>query len=854
MGASHRLPAEMPTPGAGRGDAARNESLLFEYLQNVEEEGTQLYPAQEEAILELYAGKNVVLNTPTGSGKSLVAEAVHFRALGMGLRTTYTSPIKALVNEKFFQLCRLFGPRFVGMTTGDARVNPEAPIQCCTAEILANQALRLGEETPVDEVILDEFHYYADPERGVAWQIPLLTLKRARFLLMSATLGELNQWREYLSALNGRPTALIHSADRPVPLRMHYVETPLAETLKRLVAGGLTPAYVVHFTQRQCAENAQNFMSLDFCSKEEKRRIAQELSGFAFTTPYGKEVQRVLRHGYGIHHGGMLPKYRALVERLAAMGCLKLIFGTDTLGVGVNIPIRTVVFTQLCKYDGHKTTLLNVRDFQQISGRAGRRKFDVQGDVFVQAPAHLIENLQLEQKAQGDAKKQKKIVPRKPPEKNYVSWNRETFLRLSEGKPEALTSRFQVSYAMILGVLNRPHEQGCQALRELIGRCHESAVQKRGLRRSAFKRFRVLVERGLITLNPLRLSPDLQRNFSLHQELSLYLLDTLPQVSASSELDERGRMLAILSLVEAIVENPEPILRRQLDRLKRERMLELKAQGMDFEARVAELEKMEIPKPHREFIYSTFNAFVERHPWFDSAHIYPKSIAREMFEGYLSFNDYVKDYALERMEGVLLKYLSEVYQVWVMTLPPAYRGPTYVELHVFLHSLVHQTDSSLINEWRALGVSSPQRADSSSHIPESLSAHSMTVWTRNQCFRALQALARQDFAEFALIAPPEEPDDLATVAPEEAWREFCADYGETLLLTPEARFPQYCRIQRGTAEDARWMIEQICLDTQKHADWGLRFTLGWRGWEQGQPPAQLSDLELRYRGFGPVAP
>src|ERR1700678_2700875 len=220
-----------------RGERPGNDVLLGRFLEYVEGRRLQLYDAQESAILELFEEKNVILNTPTGSGKSLVAAALHFKAVAQGRRSVYTCPIKALVNEKFMALCREFGPDNVGVATGDASVNREAPILCCTAEILANIALRQGAAATVQEVVMDEFHYYADRERGVAWQAPLLTLPQARFLLMSATLGDTAFFETELTRLNGRGTTAISSQDRPVPLEFSYVETPLSQTLEALVAG-----------------------------------------------------------------------------------------------------------------------------------------------------------------------------------------------------------------------------------------------------------------------------------------------------------------------------------------------------------------------------------------------------------------------------------------------------------------------------------------------------------------------------------------------------------------------------------------------------------------------------------------
>ena len=430
------------------------ENALENFLTYLTDSGIEPYDHQENAILELYEGKNVILNTPTGSGKSLVATALHYKGLCTNRTSYYTVPIKALANEKFLSLCQTFGPENVGLVTGDATVNPAAPIICCTAEILSNLALRDGKNAPMHDVIIDEFHYYSDHSRGVAWQIPLLTLPHCRFLLMSATIGDPEFFIQELNNLTGAETALIQSEQRPVPLEFEYSTTTLENKIGELCEANRAPIYLVHFTQLNAAGTAQDLLSQNFCSKAEKKEISEMLVDADFRSPYGREISRFLRHGIGIHHAGLLPKYRLLVEKLTQRGLLKVICGTDTLGVGVNVPIRTVVFTQLCKYDGKGTRILAVRDFKQIAGRAGRRGYDDIGYVVCQAPPHVIENLKLEAKA-AEGKK-KKIVKKAPPERGYVHWDEKTFQKLQDSHPEPLQSSFKISLSMLLHTLSRP--------------------------------------------------------------------------------------------------------------------------------------------------------------------------------------------------------------------------------------------------------------------------------------------------------------------------------------------------------------------------------------------------------------
>ena len=477
------------------------EAVLDKFVAVAAAKGLALYPEQEEAILELFDGKNVILATPTGSGKSLVAAALHFKALCAGERSVYTCPIKALVNEKFFALCRDFGPDNVGMMTGDASVNLDAPVLCCTAEILANIALAGGPRAAaIKAVIMDEFHYYSDAERGTAWQVPLLTLPGARFLLMSATLGPTEFFERELTRVTGAPAVTVRSETRPVPLAFEYSETPLAERVAQALTDGHAPVYLVHFTQRDAAEAAQALMSLDVCTREEKAAIAVELERVKFNSPHGKDVKRWLRHGIGVHHAGLLPKYKILVEQLAQKGRLKLICGTDTLGVGINVPIRTVLFTQLWKYDGKKAAVLAVRDFRQIAGRAGRKGFDDRGYVIAQAPEHVVENKRNEEKLKDNPQKLKKLGKARAPE-GAVGWDAKTFERLQTAPPEGLTSRFAVSHGMMLLLLGREGD-GCRAMQRLIRESHEPPVRKAALRKRAWQLFRALVAREIVAIVP----------------------------------------------------------------------------------------------------------------------------------------------------------------------------------------------------------------------------------------------------------------------------------------------------------------------------------------------------------------
>ncbi len=859
------------------------DQLLGRFLDYVAAKGLTLYPAQEEALLALFEGRNVILNTPTGSGKSLVALALVFAALARGRRAVWTAPIKALVNEKWRDLCREFGPDNVGLSTGDATVNRDAPVLCCTAEILANIALRHGADAPVDDAVLDEFHWYADRERGVAWQVPLLTLARTRFLLMSATLGETEFFEQALTKLTGRATVAVKSAERPVPLEFSWSELPLAQTLEKLVAEGKAPVYVVHFTQADAAQSAQDFTSLNVCTREEKNRIAAQIEGFRFNSPYGPEIRKWVKHGIGIHHAGLLPKYRVLIERLAQEGLLKIICGTDTLGVGVNVPIRTVLFTRLCKFDGQKTAILSARDFHQISGRAGRKGYDDRGWVVAQAPEHVIENLKLEEKA---AREGKKVVKRRPPDHNFVNWDVKTFQRLIASPPERLVSRFQVSHAMLLHVLSREGD-GCRAMQQLIRDCHDSPRQKREHFKRAWQLFRSLIERRIVEFvapaapdgRKLRVNVELQEDFSMDQTLSLYLLETLPLVNPEQE----DYALVVLSLVEAILEDPDLILRKQLDKVKARALAQWKTEGVPYEERMARLEELEYPKPNRDFIYATFNAFADRHPWVGQENIRPKSIAREMFENFRSFADYVRDYELQRAEGLLLRHLNSVYKVLKQTVPETAKNDQLREMELYLGTMIRAVDSSLLDEWEQMrdpdyerrvaaerakiaGVELKPPGAEEAAADLTRDPKAFTAAIRNRIFTFLRALANREF-EAALETlgaggaggPPSaataasgEPRAEDTAPPlETAWTPdrlrqamdaYLAEH-ERLLLTPEARNQRHTYVT--PSEDRRtWRVQQMLVDPEGHNDWVAEFEVDLAASRAGgEPLLRLLRLE-----------
>jgi superfamily II DNA/RNA helicase len=837
--------------GAGLADPG---AILDRFLGWVAEQGLEPWPAQEEALLELLAGKHVVLSTPTGSGKSLVALGLHFKALCEGKRSFYTAPIKALVSEKFFALCEALGAENVGMLTGDASVNWGAPVICCTAEVLAQMALRQGERTDAPYVVMDEFHYYADRDRGQAWQVPLLELPRTTFLLMSATLGNTAAIEERLARRSGREVAHVTGLERPVPLEFEYRETALHETVEALLEEGKAPVYVVNFTQREAAEVGGALTSAKITTREQREAIREAVGGFRFDTPYGKELKRMIGHGVGLHHAGLLPKYRLLVEQLAQQGLLRVIAGTDTLGVGVNIPIRTVLFTKLSKYDGEKVRMLSVRDFLQIAGRAGRKGFDDRGTVVAQAPEHVIESRRAKAKAEakGGAKARRKQPSRKAPP-GFVPWSEKTFRELATRPPEPLEPRLRVTHGMLVQILQRERSLtgrrgGYGALAALIERSHVDAARKRRLRREAAALFRSLRSAGIVRVVDHRVEVDagLQRDFSMHEALSLYLVEAL----AALEPEEPTYALDLLSLVEAVLENPVPVLRAQVRKARQELLAKLKAEGVPFEERGARLDAVTWPKPLEDFLAATFPLFVEKHPWCARESLRPKSVAREMVEGFEGFDAMVRRYGLQRSEGTLLRYLGQVLHTLQRNVPDAAKTDEVHDVVAYLRQLVARVDSSLLQEWESLmhPEAAPARDETAPRpLDLALTPRAFEARVRAEMRELVRLLAQGAWEEasLALRADPEDPWDAARLGA--ALAPFLEAHG-AVRFDAEARRSHRTRIL--PVAPRVWHVAQDLLDAEGDAAASLEGEVDLRGETDPQGPlVALREL----RGAGPGA-
>ena len=834
------------------------------FLGWCDERGIELWEHQEEALMDLAAGDHVILGTPTGSGKSLVALGMLFLGMAQGRRAYYTAPIKALVSEKFFDLVEVLGRDNVGMITGDTHINTQAPVICCTAEILANQALREGEDTDVGVVAMDEFHYFADPDRGWAWQVPLLTLPHAQFMLMSATLGDVAQIADALEERTGRIVDRVTNAPRPVPLAYEYVDTALEGTVELALRRGEAPLYIVHFSQDAALATAQSLANFGIATKEQREAVKEAAKGTRFTTAFGKILKRLISNGVGVHHAGMLPRYRLLVERLAQQGLLPVICGTDTLGVGINVPIHTVVLTALTKFDGYKMRRLRAREFHQIAGRAGRAGFDTEGMVIAEAPEYEIENAKLIAKAGDDPKKLRKLKKKKPPE-GFVTWNKQTFERLCEAVPETLKPRLRITNSMVLSMVERGGDARAR-VSELIEASLQTPEEKLKLEARASEIFATLIDTGVVvrdevpggvdapsdtdapsgagtssgvdapdgadapgdTSAPTDAAPrveysltvDLPEDFALDQPLSPFLLAALELLDPESET----YTFDLISMVEATLEDPKQVLRAQERQARDAAMAAMKADGVEYEERLERLQDITYPKPLEDLLDAAFAQYCTKVPWAADYELSPKSVLRDMLESAADFKGYIQKLGIARSEGILLRYLAEAFRSLDRTVPLEKRNDQLNDIISWLGFVVRSVDSSLVDEWAAAGEDSAFDAAPPSGADVVVAdRRGMTLLVRNALFRRVSLAARERADELGEL-------DEAWGMGELRWRralEAFFEAHEELLVDGDARSTAFFTIDESdelkpAAEGGHvWHVHQIFHDSDGDHDFGI---------------------------------
>ncbi len=800
-------------------DELTDDDILEAFIEWTMGSGFELWPHQEDAAMDLMVGNHVILATPTGSGKSMVALALHFRALCKDERSYYTAPIKALVSEKFFALVDVFGRDYVGMITGDTHINAGAPIICCTEEILANQALREGAEADVASVAMDEFHFFADPDRGWAWQVPLLTLPNTQFLLMSATLGDVTEIASLLERQTSREVDVVDDAQRPVPLTYEYVDTSLEATVELAMRESNAPIYVVHFSQAAALTTAQALASYGVTTKEQRKEIKEAVKGARFTTAFGKTLRRLLECGVGIHHAGMLPRYRLLVEKLAQQGLLPVICGTDTLGVGINVPIHTVILTALAKYDGKRERRLKAREFHQIAGRAGRSGFDTEGLVVAEAPEHEIENAKAVVKAAGDPKKLKKIKKKKAPE-GFVGWNKTHFDNLIQAVPEPLKPKMRITHSMVLAEVTQGGDARARVYK-LIEDSMQGDEEKAKLKERCDEIFRTLIDAGVVEVEELEdgtldylTTVDVPQDFALDQPLSPFLLAALELLDPESET----YALDVISMAEATLEDPYQVLHAQERRERDKAMAEMKADGVEYEERMERLADVSYPKPLADVLYPAFFAYCEQVPWASDYYLRPKSVVRDMVESSSGFKGYVQSYGIARSEGTLLRYLSDAYRVLARTIPAEKVDEQLSDIVSWLGLVVRSVDSSLIDEWENAG------SDADALPPELAAAlipdrRAFTVLVRNALFARVRYAAFDDAEALGNL-------DADWGYAQRRWRQCLDEFyeqHEEVVLDADARSMAFLSIDESDEEASHvWHVHQTFKDSDDDRDFGIR--------------------------------
>jgi hypothetical protein len=509
----------------------------------------------------------------------------------------------------------------------------------------------------------------------------------------------------------------------------------------------------------------------------------------------------------------MLPKYRRLVEQLCARGLLRVVCGTDTLGVGINVPIRTVLLTALTKFDGERMRQLSAREFHQIAGRAGRAGFDTAGEVVVQAPEHEIENATAAAKAEARGKKP---GPKKRAPDGFVSWGPASLDRLIAATPETLVSRMQMSAAMLVNVLARPDGDPFENVRSLVLDNHEPPERRRELARRALGIARTLKAAGVLDTSSgvPRLTVDLPRDFALNQPLSPFALAAFELLDP----DQPTFALDVVSIVEATLDDPRPILSQQQFRARGEAVAAMKADGIEFDERMELLEEITWPRPLADLLEHAFETFASSQPWVRDFALSPKSVVRDMFERAMTFAQFVAFYQVGRSEGLVLRYLSDAYRALRQTVPPDLKTDEVRDLEEWLGELVRQVDSSLLDEWAALQNPDPDDAAAAPVAPPPpatvvANRRAFLVLVRNELWRRVDAAARQ------------RDDDLVALDPAAGWPEaldaYYAEHG-SIGTGPSARSAARLIIEEEPAGALGvWRVRQIIEDPAGDHDWGI---------------------------------
>ncbi len=620
---------------------------------------------------------------------------------------------------------------------------------------------------------------------------------------------------ETLERQTGNAVDVVDDAERPVPLSYDYVESPLEATVELAIRAGDAPIYIVHFSQDAALSSAQALISFGLVDKEQRALIKDAIKGTKFTTAFGKTLRRLLEAGIGVHHAGMLPRYRLLVEKLAQQGLLPIICGTDTLGVGINVPIHTVILTALSKFDGTRMRKLKAREFHQIAGRAGRSGFDTEGLVIAEAPEHDIENARAVAKAAGDPKKLKKIKKKQPPE-GFVSWNKKTFERLIEAPPETLIPRMRITHSMVLAEVMQGGDASAR-VRKLIADSAQNDEQKTALYNRANEVFQTLIDADVVERHltedgatEYALMVDLPEDFALDQPLSPFMLAALELLDPESDT----YALDVISMVEATLEDPRQILRSQERKAKDKAMAQMKADGIEYEERMDRLAEVTYPKPLEDVLIPAFHQYCKAVPWANDYELRPKSILRDMIETASNFKEYIGRYGIARCEGLLLRYLSDAYRVLDRTIPFEKRDDRLLEIIGWLRLVVRSVDSSLVDEWESAGSTFEEAPPEAAEIVVQ-DRRAVTLLVRNALFQRVRLAAADRAYDLGEL-------DAEWGFGERTWDQVLDDYfaeHEEILIDADARSAAYLSIDEANEHfNHTWHVRQTFKDEDDSRD------------------------------------
>ncbi len=483
----------------------------------------QPYPVQEEALLAWFTSEQgVLVCAPTGTGKTLIAEAALFEALQTGKRVYYTTPLIALTDQKFNEFQRLatrwgFYPEDVGLVTGNRRVNPDAPVLVVVAEILLNRLLTA--DFPFDDVfavVMDEFHNFNDLERGIVWEFALgLLPKHVRVMLLSATVGNALEFVNWLDHQHHRRLELVQGGDRQVPLTFQWVgDMLLNEQLEAMAEGDdesrLTPALVFCFNREQCWTVAEQIKGKRLLADGQQEQLGRELERYDWSQGAGPKLKQILIRGIGVHHAGVLPKYRRIVEDLFQRKLLTICVCTETLAAGVNLPARSVVLPNLLKGPPDDKKLVEASSAHQMFGRAGRPQFDTRGYVFALAHEDDVRIARWREKFDKipedtrdpgllKAKKDlKRKMPKRSPTEQY--WSEGQFQKLTQSPPSRLRSRGPLPWRLLAYMLQASPE--VDRVRALVAKRLSDARHLEGGQKQLEQMLLTLWRAGYVELDP----------------------------------------------------------------------------------------------------------------------------------------------------------------------------------------------------------------------------------------------------------------------------------------------------------------------------------------------------------------